>query len=55
MSNLFNFQDTNYKKFSNLPEPPQSEEEIFHSFIDTINNAIGNNANYDFSNIDDKV
>lgn len=55
MSNLFDFQNINsYKNFSNLPEPPQSEEEIFHSFIDTINNAIGNNAKYDFSNSEDK-
>lgn len=53
MDDLFDI-GSNTKRYSNLPEPPQSEEEIFHSFIDSINNAIGNKAKYDLNNEEDK-
>lgn len=33
-----------------LPDAPLNEEELFHSFIDSVNNAISNKVQYDFSN-----
>ena len=37
----------------NLPEQPQTEEELFHSFIDSVNNAISNKVQYDFNKQDE--
>lgn len=40
-------------KFLKNFEEQKSDEKIFHSFIDSINNAIGNKAQYDFDNDED--
>ena len=52
MNNLF---EPNFRSYG-LPEmeKPQTEAEIFHSFIDSINNAIGNKAKYDLNDEKDK-
>ena len=42
-NSIFNFRST----------PEASENEIFHSFIESINNAIGNHASYDLSSNED--
>lgn len=36
-------------------EKQPSEDEIFHSFIDSINNAIGNHASYNLDSEDDRT
>ena len=37
-----------------LPDAPVKDDELFRSYIGSINNAIGNKAKYDFYDVEDK-